>query len=462
MSEIARAVQNALSTQQHSVLFSYTDNLGSTQSEIRKFLAQSNLGGTSSSLTTATFELFDNWTFASTINRVQFIPNDTWKRIALFVSLIVVAYYLHGECESYFSLPFLLGAPVMPYALRKTYLYVKAGTFPKVLQVTLSQKEITPIKHDILANGTDSDGNVLDMISLEPIPKEGLNSAKYLHLPNYIIETTSCLRGLLEKPELKHPIETKRDMTPEELKMLLPQITRIFNITEEEFLSCWQDFKVSDEENEALLTQSLEDGKLSSQAIEHLRANHRNIVRDVGRVVQLEVDRITRDLQEQALARVGINMDFHQQKCMGAESLDTFQDALVELLSVISSLDSIKVVVQVDSQAITVKLNSSVREQQLLKLQAQLGLQGFFGASISQDYSDLVGIQLAEAKEAQTADLKPLQEFLLSKALIPVFKATELFQDKVKGLEANKRFEKFKALTGVDVKASDESGSDVG
>lgn len=455
MSETAKAVQNALSTQQHSLLFSYTDNLGSTQSEIRKFLAQSNLRGTSSSLRAATFELFDNWTFASTIHRVQFIPNDTWKRIALFVSLIVVAYYLHGECESYFSLPFLLGAPLMLYALRKTYLYVKNGTFPNVLQVTLSQKEITPIKHDILANGTDSDGHVVDMFSLEPIPKEEQNSGKYLHLPNYIIETTACLHGLLGKPELKHPIEPKRAMNPEELKMFLPQITRIFNITEEEFLSCWQEIKASEEEKDALLADSLEDGKLSSEAIEHLRANLGNIVREIEGVVQFEVARITRELQEQALTRIGIDIDFHQQKCMGAVSLDAFQDALVELLSVISSLDPIKVVVQTDSHPITVKLNSSVREQQLLRLQNQLGLQSFFGTSTPQAYSDLVGVQLAEAKEAQAADLKPLQEFLFSKALIPVFKATKLFQDKVIELEANKRFEKFKALTGIDVKASD-------
>lgn len=461
MVDVAKTVQDALSTKQSSILLPFTGTSDSIKSEVRRALVQANVSQANSSLSTSSFEVFDNWTFASTLHRVQFIPKDTWKRIALFVSLLAIAYYLHGECQSYFSLSFLTGAPLMFYVMRKAYLYVKAGTFPEVLQVDFSKKDISPIHHDVLANGRDADGKVTDMFSLETIPDEELNSSKYLHLPNYVIETLPCIRGLLEKPKLQHPVETERTMKEHELEMFLPQILQIFNLSEEDFLSCWKDFAATEEEKETLLEEFLKDGKLSDKAMEHIRTNHGNIVEEIERTVQTITQRTVSGLEEQTLSQIGVNFNDYQQRCVHATNYEEFQEALVELLSAMTSLNPIKLIVQEGSDSISLKLNSTVRVSELSKLQLQLSLPAFFGATAPQEHLDLIGVQLAEANEAQINDLKPLRDHYQNKLLVHFFKGTEVYDSKVKGVEAKKRFDRFEALTGVDLKAIDMSDSAV-
>ncbi|WP_420422570.1 hypothetical protein [Simkania sp.] len=460
MVDVAKIVQDAVSTQQTSIFLPFTGTSDSIKSKARQVLVQANIKEASTSLSTSSFEVFDNWTFASTLHRIQFIPKDTWKRMAIFVSVVVVAYYLQGECQSYFSFSFLAGAPLMIYAMRQAYLYVKSGTFPKVLQVDLSKKDISPIEHDMLANGTDTDGNVLDMFSMEPIPKEELNSSKYLHLPNYVIETVLCIRGLLGKPELKHPVETERDMTVDEREMLLPQIQRIFNLTEEELLSCWEDFEASEGEKETLLEDFLEDGKLSGEAMEHMRTNHEAIVKQLERTVEESIKHTVSNLEQQSLSQLGVNFGGYQQNCLSAASYEEFQQAIVELLSAISSLQPIRAVLPEGSESISLMLNSTVRVSELTKLQFGQSVLASLGSAPPSSYIDLVGVQLSEANEAQKIDLKPLCDHHFNKLLIRIFKGSELYDSKVKDLEAQKRIDRFEALTGVDVIAVNESDSD--
>ncbi|MCB1067166.1 MAG: hypothetical protein KDK56_03170, partial [Simkania sp.] len=149
----------------------------------------------------------------------------------------------------------------------------------------------------------------------------------------------------------------------------------------------------------------------------------------------------------------------YQQRCVHATNYEEFQESLVELLSAMTSLNPIQVIVQEGSDSISLKFNSTVRVSELSKLQLQLSMPAFFGVTAPQDHLDLIGVQLAEASEAQTNDLRPLRDHYLNKLLIHFFKGTELYDTKVKGFETKKRFDRFVALTGVDLKSTDESDS---
>ena len=136
------------------------------------------------------------------------------------------------------------------------------------------------------------------------------------------------------------------------------------------------------------------------------------------------------------------------------------QQAIVELLSAISSLQPIRAVLPEGSESISLTLNSTVRVSELTKLHLRLSVPALLGSAPPSSYIDLVGVQLAEANEAQKIDLKPLCDHHLNKLLIRIFKGSELYDSKVKDLEAQKRIDRFEALTGVDVKAANESDSD--
>jgi len=361
----------------------------------------------------------------------------------------------------------------MSGALFKTFKYVQQATFPKVLKIDLAYRDCEPIDHAKLANGKEGE-NFVDPFTLNEIPPDKVHSPKYIHLSNWILEADSCMHGLLEKPGLKHPIETKRDLTDEEYQALTTQICRVFNLLLEELLSCWSDFEATESEKIALLKEKFQnDGLLSSEArkaVEEsfpvpsaeykIRANTQAMLAVIMAKQEL-FDKHPMEL---------IQIKAATQRCLDTCSSTDFTETLSLLGCLFTTLPECSVSVSDGFQKRNIDIRSILKITHLEALQKQIQpppplQENFFQArlrwvmswisspskSLQEEKFEWLDNMIAEEKPIETITRKQLEEIFGNPAMSLLFVLTETFRDEVTLLESRKRHQKFTDLTGVDL-----------
>jgi len=79
MATISQSLQEAFQKHANSLTIPIQDSTNDTTRLVKKTLAEIHLNDVPTYTCTPSFEIFDSWSFSSTVLRVQYLPIDTWK-----------------------------------------------------------------------------------------------------------------------------------------------------------------------------------------------------------------------------------------------------------------------------------------------------------------------------------------------------------------------------------------------
>lgn len=445
MTTIKEIFQNTFQNQSASVAFPFDRTRSEVEGLIRKTLAEIHLQNAPSyTCKLERVEICDRWTPVDIIEKIKLIPSDTWKRLAIFTSVVIISYFFHSCCTSYFSWNFIIGSAIMIGALYKTFQYAKNSSFPTPIKAYFSYQNYEATEHEKLANETNENG-IIDPVTLDVIPLSEANSPRCIHLSNWILEAKKCIYGLLEKSELTHPITPQKNLDGEERSELISQICRVFNLTSDQFESCWSDFKLSKEEKTALLEERyVKDGVLTDEVLE--------IIKRECNLLFLEIQAATRDLLEPSIIEfrqrqpdLFLQFQFQVQRCTECVTENELVEQLALVKVLLNVLEPAPTTIRINDHDYHINLRPSIH---LLLLKS---LHNTIKSHFTEDQLVVLNCCIEDEVACEENALKELMRVTKQERMVFLFSATAFFQNIVHAAEAKRRHEKFTSLTGIDL-----------